>query len=202
MAKRRAAGLMVAAVWCLALAGCATQWLPDNPPPPIVAFENPMRVPPYNRDLVWDQMVDVVDDYFTVLREDPVRQIGDVLTEGRLETRPEIGSTLLEPWKFDAVTAYDKLEGTLQSIRRRALVRMIPDAQGYLIEVVVFKELENLRRPEFSRSSASAFRNDASIERFEPVVGEQPVERGWIPQGRDVNLEQEILCRLKERLGV
>ncbi len=79
---------------------------------------------------------------------------------------------------------------------------MIPDAQGYLIEVVVFKELENLRRPEFSRSSSSNFRNDASIQRFEPVIGEQPIERGWIPMGRDVNLEQEILCRLRERLGV
>lgn len=187
--------------WCLALAGCTVHSLPANPPPPVAAFENPMRVPPYNRDLVWDQMVDVVDDYFVVLREDPVRQIGDVLTEGRLETRPEIGSTLLEPWKFDAVTAYDKLEGTLQSIRRRALVRMIPDAQGYLIEVAVFKELENLRRPNFARTSAAVFRNDSSLQRFEPIVGEQPVERGWIPLGRDVNLEQEILCRLRERLG-
>ena len=198
---RRALGFLLLFVELGGLSGCAVNSLPGNPPAPIVAFENPMRIPPCNRDLVWDQVVDVVDDYFVVLREDPPRQIGDVLTEGRLETRPEIGSTVLEPWKFDAVTAYDKLEGTLQSIRRNALVRMIPDANGYLVEVIVFKELENTRRPMFSKSNAAAFRNDSSLQRFEPIVGEQPVSRGWIPMGRDVNLEQEILCELKERLG-
>ena len=160
-----------------------------------------MRVPPCNRDFVWDQLVDVVDDYFVVLREDPVRQIGDVLTEGRLETRPEIGSTILEPHKFDAVTLYDKVEGTLQSIRRRALVRVIPDGQGYLIEVAVFKELEDCRRPQFAKSDAAVFTNGLSLQRFEQVVEEQPIRRGWIPLGRDVNLEQEILCELRERLG-
>ncbi len=160
-----------------------------------------MRIPPCNRDLVWEVLVDVVDDYFTILREDPVRQIGEVLTEGRLETRPEVGSTLLEPFRFDAVTAYDKLEGTLQSIRRRAMVRMVPDAQGYLIEVAVFKELEDCSRPQFAAADAAIFTNGLSLQRFEQVVDEQPIRKGWIPLGRDVNLEQEILCELRKRLG-
>ncbi len=65
-------------------------------------------------------MIDVVDDYFKVDRELPVRLEGDVLVEGQIESFPRGGSTLLEPWNRDAVNFYEKFEGTLQSVRRRA----------------------------------------------------------------------------------
>ena len=70
------------------------------------------------------------------------------------------------------------------------------------MHVAVFKELEEVRQPEFATSGAAVFRNDSSMRRFaEPVEG-QPVAAGWIPLGNDVRLEQEILARLQQRLGM
>src|SRR5688500_15108885 len=78
--------------------------------------ENPLLVPLANGEFVFDQVVDVVDDYFTIDREQTVQQIDNVITEGRIDTFPEVGTTLLEPWRGDSADAYERLESTLQSI--------------------------------------------------------------------------------------
>jgi hypothetical protein len=41
-----------------------------------------------------DPAVDAVDDYFRIEREERVRLIGGVLTEGRIDTFPITGSTV------------------------------------------------------------------------------------------------------------
>ena len=68
-------------------------------------IENPLFVPPMDRELLWNQTVDAVDDYFRIEREERVRLIGGVLTEGRIDTFPTIGSTILEPWRRDSTPA-------------------------------------------------------------------------------------------------
>ena len=177
------------------LAGCA--W---NPPDPNLAIANQTLVPVSNPDFAWDQIVDVVDDYFVIEREDRVRQVGEVVTEGAIYTRPVVGATYFEPWRRDSADGYERLESTLQSIRRRAVVRVIPDANGFLVDVAVFKELEDVQRPERATAGAATFRNDSSLERFtEPVAGEAPT-RGWISRGRDTVLEQEIIAELQARM--
>ena len=113
----------------------------------MVVYDNPALVPVADHELVWETVVDVIDDDFQVDREVPVRQYGDVLTEGRLDTFPLVGSTILEPWLDDAVNVHEKIEGTLQSIRRQAVVRVIPAQGGHWIEVVVLKELEDTAQP-------------------------------------------------------
>src|SRR5262249_8070042 len=65
------------------------------------AIQNPLFIPPVDRELFWNQTVDAVDDYFRIEREDRLRLIGGVLTEGRIDTFPTIGSTLFEPWRVD-----------------------------------------------------------------------------------------------------
>jgi hypothetical protein len=159
-------------------------------------------LPEADRDLLWQHLVDVVDDYFTIDREEPVRLIGNVLTEGRIDTFPEIGSTYFEPWRQDSANGYEKLESTLQTIRRQATVRVIPTAGGYLADVVVFKELEDLARPEHATTGAATLRHDTSLDRVAAPLGEQPLTQGWIPLGRDVALEQRILVQLRNRLGI
>ncbi|HUE72215.1 MAG TPA: hypothetical protein VMP01_15130, partial [Pirellulaceae bacterium] len=52
-----------------------------GPPAPL---ENPFFVPAMDREFLWNQTVDAVDDYFRIEREDRVRLIGGVLTEGRI----------------------------------------------------------------------------------------------------------------------
>src|SRR5688572_2410071 len=91
----------------LAMGGCATA-----PPVIPVCAQNPMPVASPDSHFVFEVAVDVVDDYFTVDREEPIRQIGNVLTEGRIETFPVGGSTILEPWRGDSANGYERLEST------------------------------------------------------------------------------------------
>jgi hypothetical protein len=206
----RLRGLPSLAVVAVALSasGCIN-WFGSNFVPPEAAFaplpilqNNPTLVPNQNRDLVFETVIDVVDDYFKIDRELPVRLEGDVLVEGQIETFPRGGSTLLEPWNRDAANFYEKLEGTLQSIRRRAFIRVIPVEAGFLVDVTVFKELEDVNRPEVgSASRAPTLRNDDSLRRFVDPVGGQQASLGWIPLGRDAALEQEILGQLQSRLA-
>jgi hypothetical protein len=162
---------------------------------------NPMLVPIRDPEYVWDKLLDVIDDHFVIEREERARWVGDVLVEGYLETRPLSGATLLEPWHHDSVTPYDRWESTLQTIRRRAIVRVIPDAAGYLVEVAVLKELEDLPRPQHASAGGSTFRYDESLERYREPATDQIGPRGWIPLGRDVALEQQLLDRFQASLG-
>jgi hypothetical protein len=195
----------------LAPFGCRAPWSASSYTPPQLGFAplpppqtNPVAVTTMDRDLVWDQVVDVVDDYFRIQHEERVRLVGDLLTEGRLDTYPRSGSTIFEPWNRDTVTPYDRWESTLQSIRRTAMVRVIPSQGGFLVEVQVIKELEDVPRPEtgaISITNSQALRNDDSLQRVaNPVAGQQPT-LGWIDQGRDLNLEQVILAQIQERLN-
>src|SRR3954453_16209664 len=88
---------------------------PFASPPPV---QNPMFIPPIDREFLWNQTVDAIDDYFRIEREDRVRLIAGVLTEGRIDTFPTIGSTVFEPWRTDSTPGYEKIHATLQSIRR------------------------------------------------------------------------------------
>src|SRR3954468_14683342 len=51
-------------------------------PPGTGPLQNPMFIPAIDRELLWNQTVDSVDDYFRIEREDRVRVIGGVVTEG------------------------------------------------------------------------------------------------------------------------
>ncbi|NUP98524.1 MAG: hypothetical protein HUU35_01580 [Armatimonadetes bacterium] len=196
----RSSYFWLAALALLAACGCAGA--PAPLPPPAVESENPALMPVADLDFLWNTTVDVVDDYFTIDREEPVRQLGDVLTEGRIDTFPEIGSTVFEPWRGDSANAYQRWESTLQSIRRQAIVRVVPASGGFLIDVAVFKELEDVPRPERSTVGAATLRHDNSLNQPTPIVGERLTSAGWIPVGRDMVLEQRILGQLKGRLGV
>jgi hypothetical protein len=200
------------ALGCLAAllvtAGC--EWhqgfhsLPHATPLPHAALaQNPMYVPLSDREFLWNQLVDTVDDYFEIEREERVRLVGNVLTEGQLETFPQPGSTALEPWLGDSSPGFERRQATLQSIRRRAVVFVRPQVDGgYLVEVIVYKELEDVSQPEFSTVNPEGLRHDGTLERRtrDPLSG--PVTLGWIPVGRDTTLEQRILAQLRGRLGV
>ena len=166
-------------------------------------FSNPSHVAVTDHELLWETVADVVDDYFPDFQhEEPVRQIGNIFTEGRLETFPQGSPTLLEPWRPDGVGRYERLENTLQSMRRFAIVRVMPAQGGFLVEVAVYKELEDVRQPARATAGAATLRYDESLERVVDPVTDQPIHRGWIPKGRDLLLEQTILAHLHERLGV
>ena len=178
--------------------------------------KNAAVIPPLDAEVVWQQMVDVADDYFKVQTEQRVVFSNGVPAEGRIDTYPQTGATLLEPWRGDSVGFRERLESTLQSIRRRATLRLIPDPAGWRIETVVLKELENMPRPMRATAGGASFRNDDSLYRYGtplPTLGQQvgdqprPVANptpnlGWIPLGRDPLLEQRMLSQMLTKLGV
>jgi hypothetical protein len=186
--------------------------VPGPPPAP----KNSVVIPPLNAETVWPQMVDVVDDYFKIAAEQRVVFSNGVPAEGRIDTFPQTGSTLLEPWRGDSVGFRERLESTMQSIRRIGTMRLSPDPGGWRIEVVVQKELENMPRPMMATTGGASFRNDDSLYRYGtplPTLGQQvgdqprPVAAptpnlGWIPLGRDPLLEQRMLSKVLAKLGV
>ena len=108
------------------------------------ALPNPLPVPLVPRELVMDEVSDEVDNYFRILREQRLRLSDNVLMEGWIETEPKIGSTALEPWRQDSTRGFELAHATLQSVRRWCKVRVIPTGDRYLIDVQVYKELEDL----------------------------------------------------------
>lgn len=192
-------GLLTAAlVGCVRVRPLAE---PMGPPVPLYC-DNPLLMPVRDWSALWEALTHVIDDYFRIEHEEPVRMVGDTLTEGRIDTFPETGSTVLEPWRADSADPYEKVESTLQSIRRQAHVRVIPSEGGFLVDVTVFKELEDVKRPAHVSAGAATFRTEGSFTRVVSPIGDQEVNRGWIRLGRDRALEQRILAHLQEALGV
>jgi len=169
------------------------------------ACDNPVFLPVALNDYerVFDGIVDVVGDYFRIDREDPVRLVGNTLLEGRIDTFFVTGATLFEPWEHNSANEYDRLESTLQSIRRKAIIKIKPEPTGgFKVEVFVYKELENLKQPEHSTAGAATFRNSISQERVINPDDTAVANVGWIPQGRDTALEQRIINQLLYRFTV
>ena len=180
--------------------GCAPWGAAAQTAPAVAVLPNPLPVSAGDEEYLWNQIVDTVDDYFKIEREVRMRNDGGVVTDGLVQTYPVIGSSYLEPWRGDSMPGFEKLHASLQSIRRRAVVRVIPLAGGYSIELAVYKELEDVAQPEFATVGASTLRHDGSLVRNEsnPVNG--PATLGWIPPARDVGLEQRTLAEWRVRV--
>jgi hypothetical protein len=163
-------------------------------------LSNPLFISGTDHEFIWETVVDVVDDYFRV--ESELRPTGDGVTEGVMRTFPLIGATVFEPWHSDSANAYERLESTFQTIRRYSVVHVRPTQGGFWVDVAVFKELENNTRPLNSTASAATLlRYDTSPTRVVDPVGEQEGHAGWIPEGRDLALEQRILGQLQWRFS-
>ena len=170
-------------------------------PPGGLAVSNPLFVQVGDRELVYQQVVDAVDDYFKIQSQRRMQLVGNIITPGRIDTFPVIGTTLLEPWRAAHDLGPETVHNTLQTIRRYAIVEMFPTDGGFLISVHVMKELEDLSQPENSTIGAATLRHDGSLVRTKEQLDEGPVTLGWIPLGRDMTLEQKILLEVQARLS-
>ena len=159
---------------------------------------NPLPVPMLDRELVMDEISDEIDNYFAILTEERIRNVDGVLSEGWIETRPKIGGSIFERWKKDSTPGFERLHATLQTIRRFAKVRVIPTADSYLVDLKVYKELEDLPQPVGSTISGRPLRSDNSLDIDRNEVFDV-VSKGWIPLGRDISLEQVILKNIEAR---
>jgi len=175
---------------------------PGAPLAPAQFVPNPLQVRVTDSEFFWNQLVDTIDDYFSIRSERRADFAGGVPIEGLIETHDQPGATVLEPWLWDSSTRFEVTQSTLQSIRRRARVQVIPvGASSYGVNVEVYKELEDVDVPIQGMPGSFTPRHDGSlIQRIEIAKLEGARTLGWIPIGRDTALEQEILRELYGRL--
>src|SRR5262245_59105216 len=191
-----------AVVLVAGLTGCAYSGpLVDNPallrPGPQAALcENPVYVPlgPPSYGIVFEKVLDVVDDYFEVAYSSRY--------DGRIESFPKITPGLERFFLPGDPDPEQRAYAWLQTLRYRCFVLIQPaddPGGGFFIDVKVLKELEDLPLPTRQTAGAAAFRSDNTVERqFEVIDPTISGESNWIPIGRDVRLEQEILQRIKK----
>jgi hypothetical protein len=177
--------------------GCASGPLLDNPAllrpsPDAAAVENPVYIPlgPPSYNTVYEKTLDILVKYFEIEYEN--RYGGFIRTFPRVEPGFERYFLAGSPGLGERALA------TLQSVRHFAVVRIqVADDGGFWVKVNVYRELEDVPRPERATAGAAIFRNDASVERQFEVLEPSSGESGWIPIGEDKPLEQAILQQLK-----
>lgn len=195
MARRYWLGWGVA----LGVTGCATAPPIDNPVQirrTADGIENPALVSPgvpttvsYNE--VFEKTVDVLDDYFEILDANPY--------EGRIITKPRIAPGYEQIWRAGNPDPRERLLATFQTIRQTATAEIrTGERGGYLVYVVVEKELEDMPKPSRATVGNAVFMDATTVERQLEVVGPQTaVTRNWFKVGRDFAFEQQILERIR-----
>ncbi|WP_435020635.1 hypothetical protein TA3x_001938 [Tundrisphaera sp. TA3] len=177
----------IAALVACEMSGCASA------PGLHAVAENPMVIPSADFETVWKAAITSVDEYFDIASENRL--------QGKIITQPKSGSTLLEPWEGDSVGFNERLESSLQTIRRIAFITVqeVPTG-GYAVRVEVRKELEDLAQPDRQSAGRAVFNNQFPLNRTREVVGPIQAPLAWIPRGRDPKLEQAILAKIKTAL--
>lgn len=156
-------------------------------------LQNPVLVRANNDNDCWERTVDLLHDYFEIANENRL--------DGVIETRPKVGASLLEPWHKDSPGLKNRLESTLQSIRRRAFVSVTSTPEGYLVGVEVFKEVEDVPGAQGNSAGSATFLENRPLQRdLRTLVGESAAD-GWLSLGRDTRLEQRILVDLHREFG-
>jgi hypothetical protein len=181
----------------LALGGCATGPLIDNPlpirPAGVAPVENPVYVPlgPVSYGTVFEKVIDVLGEYFEIAYSNRY--------DGSIRTFPRVAPGLERFWQPGDPDFDQRLYATLQSLRHRAEVLIqAADDGGFFIQVTVYKELEDLPRPIRATAGAAAFQSENTVERQFEVIDPTVFESTWIPLGRDTPLEQAILEKIKK----
>jgi hypothetical protein len=192
--------ILVGAAILATLSGCIGRQLSPNPmagqveaPPASVLEVNPPESGPAAYAVVFETVLDVLDDYFDIAHANRY--------DGQIEGQARVAPGLLQLWKTGSPTFYERLLATSQSIRHRAFVLIQPRPEGgYAIHLTIVKELEDLPQPTRERAGAAAFRSDNSVDRVQEVIDASPPTAGWIQKGTDPGFEQLILEKIRRRL--
>lgn len=151
---------------------------------------NPIFVAGGEMEQIWERSVDVLHDYrFEIDRENKL--------DGIIETKYKVGASLAEPWHRDSVGLENRIESTLQSIRRKVFLTITPTEGGFLIGVQAHKELEDLAGLAANSAGGATFQESTPLQRDLNLVVGQTAPSGWIPQGRDIMLEQDLITHLQ-----
>lgn len=166
-------------------AGCLS-----SPPKAPVNGGSVVQISDDQRDSVWERAVVVLNrNHFQVARESKL--------EGIIETDYRGGSSLMEPWHPDSVGFQNRLESTLQSIRRRVTINLQSSGAGIMnVAVRVDKEIEDLPGLAANYEGGATFSENQPLNRdLDQVLGQSGPSR-WLPVGRDPLLERKLLSEI------
>ena len=150
-----------------------------------------IQVPENQRDMVWERAVAVLNNFhFMVARESKL--------EGVIETQYRAGSNLLEPWNPDSVGYANRLESTVQSIRRKVTINSQNSDVGLVtVSVRVDKEIEDVPGLAANYEGGATFSDAQPLQRdLNQVIGQSGPSR-WLPRGNDPALEAEITRQIQ-----
>jgi len=192
----------VGCVFACGLTGCAAVPPLDNPalirPSADESVENPVIVSPTAPtpeayQAVVEKVLDSLDDYFVV-------KPGSRYS-GEIETLPRTAPGYEQPWKGGTREPRERLLATFQSIQHYAKVSIKSGERGgFRVYVEVYKQLEDVARPQQQRSGPSGFRESPTVDRTVSVVSvEAPANKVWIPVGRDPSFEQVLLRKIQQK---
>src|SRR4051794_17975819 len=157
---------------------------------------NPVYIPlgPTEYGRVFETCMSLLADYrFEVVESN--RYDGTIVCKPRVA--PGLG-LILKPGSPDL---YERVLSTTQSYRHRVLIKIHPAEQtGFFVQFTAFKELEDVPRPIGSLVGPAIFKNEFPLDRHLDVIDPMVTDRRWIPKGRDIALEQELIRRLKKTL--
>ncbi|MDB5340496.1 MAG: hypothetical protein JWN70_6115 [Planctomycetaceae bacterium] len=179
-------------VWLVLGTGCIGM-RGRAPAPAAAQTVNSVFIPNEDQEVVWERIVDVVHDYFEIARENRL--------DGIIETKPLVAAGILEPWHKDSVGLNNRLEGTLQSIRRRGFVNVTPAQGGYLVSIEIYKEQEDVVTTPDKSAGNSTFQENRPLQRDLTLVVGDAAPQGWIALGHDQALEDRMLQQIQQRLA-
>ena len=161
--------------------GCATITPPAAGPVGTTAI----IVPGPMTETTWERTVDALHAFhFSIEKENRLA--------GTIQTNYLTGAGLLEPWHHDSVTLGNRIESSLQPIRRRAIVTLTPGENGVRVAVEVIKERENPRGPTRHATGVANYPENRPVQRDLDVVLGESTPPGWITLGRDAALEKAL----------
>jgi len=192
---RRYLIMLMAAVVAAGLAGCAKHTLPAAPQEELTDAQR-------NFEALWQASREVLRRYdFPLDRQDR--------RDGVITTLPLTGKQFFEFWRHDAVGSADEAESTVQTLYKRATVRIrrsSDEADTYQAEVIVQVYRSDRPQPQVTSTSEaySLFRlpgddgaRNMLLDKGRDELGRETDESEWIvPLGRDRNLETIMAMKI------
>jgi len=184
----------VAQTTCVSLVCCALLFVCgclSSPPKVASGGSSTIQVAASQRDSLWETAVVVLNrNHFQVARESKL--------EGIIETDYRGGSNILEPWHPESVGLQNRIESTLQSIRRRVTINMQASGGGVMtVHVRVDKEIEDLPGLAANYEGGATFSENQPLNRdLNQVVGQSGPSR-WLPVGHDLLLERKLISEIQ-----
>ena len=182
--------LTLLALAAITACGCAVITPPATGPMGTAA----VVVPGPLTEMTWEGTIDALHAFhFSIEKENRLA--------GTIETGYLTGAGLLEPWHHDSVTLGDRIESSLQPIRRRAVVKLTPGETGVQVAVEVIKEREYPREPTRHSPGGATYPDSRPVQRDLDVVLGESTPLGWVTLGRDSALELALQAAIVARIG-